>query len=62
MNIKLNDFLIKLINENWDTVFSTDDVNMMYNSCLDTYLKSADTSFPLKRVSSTKKNNKSVLL
>ena len=40
------------------TLFSTDDVNMMYNSFLDTYLKIADSSFPLKRVSTTKKNNK----
>ena len=52
---KINDFLIKLSNENWDRGFSTDVVNMMYNSFLDTYLKSADTCFPLKMVSTTKK-------
>jgi len=50
----LNDFLIKLIYENWDTVFSTDDVNKMFNSFLDTYLKIANSSFPLRRVSITK--------
>ena len=44
--------------ENWDTVFSTDDVNMMFNSFLDTYIKIANASFPLKRVSITKTNTK----
>jgi hypothetical protein len=32
--------------ENWDTVFSADDVNKMFNSFLDTYLKTVNTSFP----------------
>jgi hypothetical protein len=54
----LNDFLIKLSYENWDTVFSTDDVNKMFNSFLDTYLKIANSSFPLKRVPNTKNNTK----
>jgi hypothetical protein len=54
----LNDFLIKLSYENWNTVFSTDDVNKMFNSFLDTYLKIVNSSFPLKRVYNTRKNTK----
>jgi hypothetical protein len=54
----LNDFLIKLSYETCDTVFSTDDVNKMFNSFLDTYLKIANSSFPLRRVSITKQNTK----
>ena len=54
----LHDFLIKFSYENWDTVFSTDDVNMMFNSFLDTYIKIANASFPLKRVSIIKTNTK----
>jgi len=44
--------------ENWDSVFSTEDVNKMFNSFLDTYLKIANSSFLLKRVYITKKNMK----
>jgi len=51
----INDFLIKLSYENWETVFSTDEVNKMFNSFLDTYLKIFNFSFPLKRVYITKK-------
>jgi hypothetical protein len=54
----LNDFLTKLSYENWDSVFSTEDVNKMFNSFLDTYLKIANSSFPLRRVYITKKNIK----
>ena len=54
----INDFLIKLSYENWETVFSTEDVNKMFNSFLDTYLQIFNSSFPLKRVYITKKNNK----
>ena len=35
----INDFLTKLSYETLDTIFSTDDVNIMFNSFLDTYLK-----------------------
>jgi hypothetical protein len=35
----MNDFLIKLSFETWDTMFYTDDVNYMFNSFLDSYLK-----------------------
>jgi hypothetical protein len=53
----INDFLIKLSYENWGTVFSTEDVNKMFNSFLDTYLQIFNSSFPLKRVHITKRNN-----
>jgi len=45
----INDFLNQLSCETWDNVFSTDDVNIMFNSFLDTYLKMFYSSFPLKR-------------
>ena len=51
----MNDFLNKLSYETWDTVFSTDDVNIMFNSFLDTYLKLYYASFPLKRIHTNKK-------
>ena len=51
----INDFLIKLGYENWETVFSTEDVNKMFNSFLDTYLQIFNSSFPLKRVKKKKK-------
>ena len=46
----INDFLNKLSYETLDTIFSTDDINKMFNSFLDSYLKIFYSSFPLKRV------------
>jgi hypothetical protein len=46
----INDFLTKLSYETWDTIFSTDDVNIMFHSFLDTYLKMFYSNFPLKKV------------
>jgi len=54
----INDFLIKLSYETWDTIFCTDDVNKMFNSFLDSYLKFFFSSCPLKRVHIAKKKNK----
>jgi hypothetical protein len=53
----INDFLLKLSYETWDTVFSTDNVNEMFNSFLDAYLKIFYSSFRLKRVSIGKENS-----
>ena len=53
---RINDFLTKISYENWETVFSTDDVNIMFNSFLNTYLKTFYSSFPLKRVHINKKH------
>jgi len=52
----IHDFLTKLSYETWDTIFSTDDVNIMFNSFLDTYLKMFYSSFPLKKVHICKKH------
>jgi hypothetical protein len=51
----INDFLNKLSYETWGAIFSTDDVNEMFNSFLDSYLKIFYSSFPLKRVHVNKK-------
>ena len=58
----INDFTLKLSHENWDSVFSSEDVNKAFNSFLDTYLRIFNSSFPLKRVYTTKKNNNWITL
>jgi hypothetical protein len=45
----IKDFLTKLSYETWDLTFSSDDVNKMFNSFLDTYLKIFYSSIPLKK-------------
>jgi hypothetical protein len=37
--LTINYFLLKLSYETWDTVFSAENVNDMFNSFLDSYLK-----------------------
>jgi hypothetical protein len=44
----INDFLNKLSYEIWDTTFSSEYVNTMFNAFLDTYLKTFYSSFPKK--------------
>jgi len=51
----INDFLLQLSYKTWDTVFSSNDVKVMFNSFIDSYLKIFYSSFPLKRVSINKK-------
>jgi hypothetical protein len=51
----INDFLTKLSYETWDLTFSSDDVNKMFNSFLDTYLKIFYYSFPLKKIQTINK-------
>jgi hypothetical protein len=46
----VNDFLNKLSYETWDTIFSTDGINKMFNSFSDSYLKIFYSSFLLKTV------------
>ena len=53
----IKDFLNKLSWESWDTIISTDDVNKMFNSFLDSYLKIFYSSFPLKRIHVNNNNN-----
>jgi hypothetical protein len=42
----ITDFLTKLSYETRDITFSSDDVNIMFNAFLDTYLKIFTSSFP----------------
>jgi len=58
----INDFISKLSCESWDTKFSTDDVNKMFNSFLDSYLKIFYSSLPLKRIHVNKKNKNWITL
>ena len=58
----LNDFLNKLSFEIWDTTFSSEDINTMFNAFLDTYLKIFYSSFPLKKIQLTLKSNEWITL
>jgi len=53
----LNDFLNKLSYEMWDTTVSSEDINIMFNAFLDTYLKIVYSSFPKKVIQLTPKRN-----
>ena len=53
----LNYFLNKLSYEIWDTTFSSEDINTMFNAFLDTHLKIFYSSFPLKKMQLTSKRN-----
>ena len=53
----IDDFLIKLSYETWDLIFSSDDVNTMFNSFLDTYLKIYYASFPQKKIKISNKKS-----
>ena len=55
--LSINDFLIKLSYETWDTTFLSNDVNEMFNTFQDTYLKIFYSSFPLKKIQMTSKRN-----
>jgi hypothetical protein len=46
----ISDFITKLSCESWDTIFNSKDVNTMFNSFLDIYLRIFYFSFPLKKV------------
>ena len=48
----INDFLLQLSMENWEDVFEGNNLNVIFNKFLDTYLKIFNTCF-------TKKNNPS---
>jgi hypothetical protein len=45
----INNSLTKLSYETWDITYYSDDVNKMFNACLDTYLKIFYSTFPLKK-------------
>jgi len=56
------DFIYNLSNETWDSVFTTTDVNLMFNSFLCTYLRIFYSSFPLIRVKKRKYTNNWITL
>jgi len=56
------DFIFKLSNESWDGVFNNKDVNLMFNSFLNTYLKIFYSSFLLIRSKSRNYDNNWVTL
>ena len=47
----------KLSCESWNTIFNSEDVNDMFNSFLNIYLRIFYSSFPLKKVISRNKND-----
>jgi hypothetical protein len=54
-NYLIPEFINKLSNESWDNVFSNEDVNEMFNSFLNDYLRIFNSCFPLQTVT-TKEN------
>ena len=46
----ISDFINKLSNESWDTIFNSDDINVIFNLFLNIYLRIIYSSFPPKRV------------
>ena len=48
------DFIYKLSNESWNSVFDNDDGNLMFNSFLNIYLRIFYSSFPLTRIKNRK--------
>ena len=53
----ISDFLNKLSCESWNTIFNSEDVNDMFNSFLNIYLRIFYSSFPLKKVIGRNKND-----
>ena len=56
-NYTISDFFNKLSKESWDIIFNSDDVNSMFNTCLNIYLRIFYSSFPPKRVINRNNNN-----
>ena len=56
----ISDFINKLIYESWDTIFNRNDVNAMFNSFLNTYLRIFYFGLPLKRVINRNKNDNNI--
>ena len=45
----ISDFIDKLSCESWNSIFNSEDVNAMFNSFLNIYLRIFYSSFPLKK-------------
>ena len=46
----ISDFIDKLSCKSWDSIFNSEDVNAVFNSFLNIYLRIFYSSFPLKKV------------
>ena len=53
----ISDFIYKLSNESWDSIFNNTDVNLMFNFFLNTYLRIFYSCFPLMKI----KNNSNTI-
>ena len=58
----ISDFIYDLSNETWANVFDVTDVNLMFNSFLNTYLRIFYSCFPLTRTKNSKHNNNWITL
>ena len=58
----ISDFICDLSNETWANVFDVTDVNLMFNSFLNTYLRIFYSCFPLTRTKNSKHNNNWITL
>jgi len=50
----IKNFIYLLSFENWENVFMEEDINIMYNNFVNTYIRIFYTSFPLKKESNMK--------
>jgi hypothetical protein len=53
----ISDFIYKLSNESWNSVFDNNDGNLKFNSFLSIYLRIFYSSFPLVRIKRRQKKN-----
>jgi len=53
----ISDLIDKLSCKSWDSIFNSEDVNAMFNSFLNIYLRIFYSSFPLKRVTNCNNND-----
>ena len=53
----VSDFIDKLSCESWDSIFNSEDVNAMFNSFLNIYLRIFYSNFTLKKVTNCNNND-----
>jgi len=58
----IGDFLYNLSSESWDSVFNTNDVNLIFNSFLNTYFRFFYSSFPSIRIKCRQNSNSWITL
>jgi hypothetical protein len=56
-NCTAAEFMLRLSDESWDEIFGGKDVNLIFNSFLNTYLRIFNASFPIIKKSVTSKSN-----